>query len=89
MMLRSLTSRGCFSMPPAEVAEHIRELSASGETADNDLARTLQQLNIGWAWWVWRGGGDPKGGSSGFVWGTGTAAGHDAAGLAAVVPFLA
>lgn len=55
----------------------------------SDLARTLQQLNIGWAWWVWRGGGDPKGGSSGFVWGTGAAAGHDAAGLAAVVPFLA
>ena len=53
-----------------------------------DVAKELQRLDIGWAWWVWRGGGAPKYGSSGFVWGTGPQAGQDDQAISAVKPFI-
>ena len=34
-----------------------------------DVAQICQDLNIGWAWWTWRGGKDgQKGGSSNMVY---------------------
>ena len=56
-----------------------------------DVAKELQRLDIGWAWWVWRGGGGPgfpKYGSSGFVWGTGSEAQHDDRAIDSVKPFM-
>ena len=56
----------------------------------SDVARELRRLEIGWAWWVWRGSGGagfPKYGSSGFVWGTGSEAEVDREAIAAVQPY--
>ena len=38
----------------------IYGIGANGGRYDfvRELAATLQQLDIGWAWWTWRGGGD-------------------------------
>lgn len=54
----------------------------------SDVASELQRLDIGWAWWVWRGGGKPVAGSSGFVWDEGTAAMQDKDAIAAVQDFM-
>eukprot|EP00041_Stephanoeca_diplocostata_P027898 m.778831 g.778831 ORF g.778831 m.778831 type:complete len:397 (+) comp23273_c0_seq11:557-1747(+) len=56
----------------------------------SDVARSLQHMGIGWAWWVWRGGGDGWAhGSSEFVyqWTNGTIEYDDAA-FAAVAPYV-
>eukprot|EP00040_Diaphanoeca_grandis_P034056 m.209675 g.209675 ORF g.209675 m.209675 type:complete len:499 (+) comp33048_c0_seq4:288-1784(+) len=55
-----------------------------------DVARALQQLNIGWAWWVFRGGGDGwSHGSSEIVyqWTNGTLE-VDTEAVAALSPFV-
>jgi hypothetical protein len=55
-----------------------------------DMARALQSADIGWAWWVWRGGGDGWAhGSSEFVyqWSNGTVE-YDEPAFAAVAPYM-
>lgn len=56
-----------------------------------DLAATLQRMDIGWAWWTWRGGGDVgwKHGSSEIVYDfeNGTV-GVDTAAVAALGPSM-
>jgi hypothetical protein len=54
----------------------------------SDVARELQRLDIGWAWWVWRGGGQPVDGSSGFVWNEGASTHQDSDAIAAVTDFM-
>jgi hypothetical protein len=54
-----------------------------------DVAKELQALGIGWAWWVWRGGGDGwSHGSSELVYqySNGTIE-YDDQGFAALAPY--
>lgn len=55
----------------------------------SDVAKSLQAAGVGWAWWVWRGGGDGwSHGSSELVyqWDNGTLE-FDTAGFAALEPY--
>jgi len=56
-----------------------------------DLAATLQRLDIGWAWWTWRGGGDVdwKNGSSEIIYDyRNGSVGVDTAAVAALAPSM-
>lgn len=55
-----------------------------------DVARALQEIGVGWAWWVWRGGGD--GWSHGsmelvYLWNNGTLE-FDTKGFDALAPYM-
>ena len=57
-----------------------------------DLAATLQRLDIGWAWWTWRGGGDVdwKDGSSEIIYDySNGSVGVDTRAVQAFTPFMA
>ena len=56
----------------------------------SDVARTLQEAGIGWAWWVWRGGGDGWDHGSmeiAYYWSNGSVS-FDEQALAALKPYV-